>query len=143
MRSAAGRRLGLRELAPGVAVTARPQRELLAALRKAGEAPLAEEPDGRPRPETPRPVRHAVRAAVDDPTGPRGAGPGGPAPASNGYPQGGPAERQRAGLADGEPPRPAGRVPRADPAAVVARLRGRPPLAEREPPDSAEEPVRG
>jgi hypothetical protein len=137
VRSAAGRRLGLRELAPGVAVTARPQRELLAALRKAGEAPLAEEADGRPRPESPRPVRHAVRAAVDDPTG--------PAPAANGHPQAGPAERQPAGLADGEPPRPA---LRANPAAVVARLRGlkdrRPRRAEWEPPDpAAEEPVRG
>jgi hypothetical protein len=150
VRSAAGRRLGLRELAPGVAVTARPQRELLAALRKAGEAPLAEEPDGRPRPETPRPVRHAVRAAVDDPTGPRAASPAGPAPASNGHPQ--------AGLADGGPQRPAGRARRADPAAAVTRLRGstdrgtargspgppRPRLAEREPPDpAAEEPVHG
>jgi hypothetical protein len=143
VRSAAGRRLGLRELAPGVAVTARPQRELLAALRKAGEAPLAEEPDGRPRPETPRPVRHAVRAAVNDPTGPRGASTGGPVPAPNGHAQVGPAERQPAGLADGEPPRPAGRGPRADPAAAVARLRGRPRLAGREPPDPAEEPVRG
>jgi hypothetical protein len=147
VRSAAGRRLGLRELAPGVAVTARPQRELLAALRKAGEAPLAEEPDGRPRPETPRPVRHAVRAAVDDPTGPRAAS---PAPASNGHPQ--------AGLDDGGPQRPVGRARRADPAAAVRRLRGptdrgtprssgEPPrarLAEREPPDpAAEEPVRG
>ena len=55
VRSAAGRRLGLRELAPGVAVTGRSQRELLAALRKAGEAPLAEEPDGSPRPEGPAP----------------------------------------------------------------------------------------
>jgi hypothetical protein len=144
VRSAAGRRLGLRELAPGVAVTARPQRELLAALRKAGEAPLAEEPDGRPRPETPRPVRHAVRAAVNDPTGPRGVSTGGPVPAPNGHAQAGPAERQPAGLADGEPLRPAGRGPRADPAAAVARLRGRPRLAGREPPDpAAEEPVRG
>jgi Helicase conserved C-terminal domain len=171
VRSSAGRRLGLRELAPGVAVTARPQRELLAALRKAGEAPLAEEPDGRPRPETPRPVRHVVRAAVDDP-GARGASTGGPAPAANGHPQAGPTERQPAGLADGEPPRPAGRASRADPAAAVARLRGptdrgtpdppghplgvprtppggspgppRPRLAGREPPDpAAEEPVRG
>jgi hypothetical protein len=65
VRSAAGRRLGLRELAPGVAVTGHSQRELLAALRKAGEAPLAEEPDGSPRPEGPRPVRHAQRVAPD------------------------------------------------------------------------------
>jgi Helicase conserved C-terminal domain len=65
VRSAAGRRLGLRELAPGVAVTGRSQRELLAALRKAGEAPLAEEPDGSPRPEGARPVRHAQRPAPD------------------------------------------------------------------------------
>jgi hypothetical protein len=65
VRSAAGRRLGLRELAPGVAVTGRSQRELLAALRKAGEAPLAEEPDGSPRPEGARPVRHVQRVAPD------------------------------------------------------------------------------
>ena len=63
VRSAAGRRLGLRELAPGVAVTHRPQRELLGALRKAGEAPVAEEPDGTPRLEARKTVRHAPRAA--------------------------------------------------------------------------------
>ncbi|HZA81391.1 MAG TPA: helicase-associated domain-containing protein, partial [Actinomycetes bacterium] len=97
VRSAAGRRLGLRELAPGVAVTARSQPELLAALRKAGEAPLAEEPDGSPRPEGVRPVRHAQRPAPDRL--------GRPAP-------------------DGQPDR----GPRADPAAVVDRLRGRGPL---------------
>jgi hypothetical protein len=77
VRTPALRRLGLRELAPGVAVTSRPQRELLAALRKAGEAPLAEEPDGSPRPETPRPVRHAPRSAA--------GGLGGPTPAVNGH----------------------------------------------------------
>jgi hypothetical protein len=98
VRSAAGRRLGLRELAPGVAVTGRSQRELLAALRKAGEAPLAEEPDGSPRPEGARPVRHAQRPAPDR------------------------LDRQ---AANGHP---ADRVPEADPAAVVARLRGRRPL---------------
>jgi hypothetical protein len=76
VRTPALRRLGLRELAPGVAVTSRPQRELLAALRKAGEAPLAEEPDGSPRPETPRPVRHTPRPP---------AGLGEPAPAANGH----------------------------------------------------------
>jgi Helicase conserved C-terminal domain len=113
VRSPAGRRLGLRELAPGVAVTPRPQRELLAALRKAGEAPLAEEPDGSPRPETPRPVRHAPRAAADRRSGsPEAAG---PAPAANGHARQ-PAERA---------PRPAGRQAEADPAAVLARLRGR------------------
>jgi hypothetical protein len=101
VRSAAGRRLGLRELAPGVAVTGRGQRELLAALRKAGEAPLAEEPDGSPRPEAPRPVRHAQRAAPD--------GLGGPVGTANGD-----AHRQ---------------PPVTDPAAVVAHLRGRPPRA--------------
>jgi hypothetical protein len=121
VRSAAGRRLGLRELAPGVAVTSRPQRELLAELRKAGEAPLAEEPDGRPRPESARPVRFAPRAAADQV--------GGPA-AANGHARSGPTERQppRGGrqappaepLADGDPQRPA-----ADAAAAVARLRGR------------------
>jgi Helicase conserved C-terminal domain len=136
VRSAAGRRLGLRELAPGIAVTSRPQRELLAALRKAGEAPLAEEADGRPRPETPRPVRHVPRPAADPV--------GGPPPASNG--------RARAELADGEPRPSAGRVARADPAAVLARLRGptdrgtprssgAPPW--RPPDPAAEEPVRG
>jgi hypothetical protein len=77
VRTPALRRLGLRELAPGVAVTSRPQRELLAALRKAGEAPLAEEPDGSPRPEAPRPVRHAPRSAA--------GGLGGPTPAVNGH----------------------------------------------------------
>ena len=62
VRSASGRRLGLRELAPGVAVTGRSQRDLLAALRKSGEAPLAEEPDGTPRPESRKAVRHPGRA---------------------------------------------------------------------------------
>jgi hypothetical protein len=154
VRSTAGRRLGLRELAPGVAVTARPQRELLAALRKAGEAPLAEEPDGRPRPETPRPVRHTPRAAVDS-TGSRSASLGGPASASNGHAQARLAEGQPAQLPEGVQHRPPELEPRADPAAAVARLRGRtdrgtspgPPrpreLAEREPPDPAEETVRG
>jgi hypothetical protein len=74
VRSAAGRRLGLRELAPGVAVTGRSQRELLAALRKAGEAPLAEEPDGSPRPEGLRQVRHAQRPAPDRLGGPAANG---------------------------------------------------------------------
>jgi Helicase conserved C-terminal domain len=99
VRSAAGRRLGLRELAPGVAVTGRSQRELLAALRKAGEAPLAEEPDGSPRPEGSRPVRHVQRAAPDR-LGSAGAAPNGHA---------------------------AGR-PGMDPATVVDRLRGRRPV---------------
>ena len=98
VRSAAGRRLGLRELAPGVAVTGRSQRELLAALRKAGEAPLAEEPDGSPRPEGSRPVRHVQRVAPDRL--------GRAAAAANGH------------AADRRPP--------LDPAAAVARLRGRP-----------------
>jgi len=133
VRSSAGRRLGLRELAPGVAVTSRPQRELLAALRKAGEAPLAEEPDGRPRPETPRPVRYVPRGAADQV--------GGTTPAANGHARPGPAER----LAVGEPQRPVERQPAADPAAAVARLRGGPRQpVEREPPDpAAEEAVRG
>jgi hypothetical protein len=98
VRSAAGRRLGLRELAPGVAVTGRSQRELLAALRKAGEAPLAEEPDGSPRPEGPRPVRHVQRVAPDRL--------GRAAASANGHAADRPAEL--------------------DPAAAVARLRGRP-----------------
>ena len=100
VRSAAGRRLGLRELAPGVAVTGRSQRELLAALRKAGEAPLAEEADGSPRPEGSRPVRHVQRAAPDR-LGRAAAVPNGHA---------------------------AGRAPELDPAAAVARLRGRRPV---------------
>jgi XPB/Ssl2-like helicase family protein len=101
VRSAAGRRLGLRELAPGVAVTGRSQRELLAALRKAGEAPLAEEPDGSPRPEGPRPVRHVQRVAPDRL--------GRAVAAANGH---------------------AGdRRPELDPATAVARLRGRPAQA--------------
>jgi hypothetical protein len=100
VRSAAGRRLGLRELAPGVAVTGRSQAELLAVLRKAGEAPLAEGADGSPRPEGLRPVRHAQRPAPDRL--------GRAAPASNG----------RDGLGS----------PEADPAAAVARLRGRRPV---------------
>jgi hypothetical protein len=99
VRSTAGRRLGLRELAPGVAVTGRNQRELLAALRKAGEAPLAEEPDGSPRPEGARPVRHAQRAAPDR-LGPARAAPNGHA-------------------AD---------HPGMDPATAVDRLRGRRPV---------------
>ncbi|HSK35312.1 MAG TPA: helicase-associated domain-containing protein, partial [Actinomycetota bacterium] len=99
VRSAAGRRLGLRELAPGVAVTARSQRELLAALRKAGEAPLAEEADGSPRPEGSRPVRH-VQRVVPDRLGRAAATPDGHA---------------------------ADREPELDPATAVARLRGRRP----------------
>jgi Helicase conserved C-terminal domain len=98
VRSAAGRRLGLRELAPGVAVTGRSQRELLTALRKAGEAPLAEEPDGSPRPEGSRPVRHVQRVAADRL--------GRAAAAANGH--------------------AADRRPQLDRAAAVARLRGRP-----------------
>jgi hypothetical protein len=102
VRSAAGRRLGLRELAPGVAVTGRSQRELLAALRKAGEAPLAEEPDGSPRPEGSRPVRHVQRVAPDRL--------GRAAASANGH--------------------AADRRPELDPAAAVARLRGRPAAAQ-------------
>jgi Helicase conserved C-terminal domain len=97
VRSAAGRRLGLRELAPGVAVTGRSQRELLAALRKAGESPLAEEADGSPRPEGSRPVRHVQRGAPD---------------------------RLGRAAANGDA---ADRRPELDPAAAVARLRGRRP----------------
>jgi Helicase conserved C-terminal domain len=66
VRSAAGRRLGLRELAPGVAVTQRSQRDLLAALRRAGEAPLAEEADGSPRLESRKAVRHQGRPLPGD-----------------------------------------------------------------------------
>jgi hypothetical protein len=66
VRSAAGRRLGLRELAPGVAVTQRPQRDLLAGLRKAGEAPLAEEADGSPRLESRKAVRHPGRPGAGE-----------------------------------------------------------------------------
>jgi Helicase conserved C-terminal domain len=133
VRSSAGRRLGLRELAPGVAVTSRSQRELLAALRKAGEAPLAEEPDGSPRPESPRPVRHAQRAAAGQRGGSRGAA--NPAPAANGH-AAPPLERE---------PRPAGQRPEADPVTVVARLRGRRRGAGEGDPEgsAAEEPVGG
>jgi hypothetical protein len=105
VRSAAGRRLGLRELAPGVAVTGRSQRELLAALRKSGETPLAEEADGTPRPEGSRPVRHVQRAAPDRL--------GRAAAAANGH--------------------AADRRPELDPAAAVARLRGRRPTGPLRP----------
>jgi hypothetical protein len=111
VRSSAGRRLGLRELAPGVAVTGRSQRELLAALRKAGESPLAEEPDGSPRPEGSRPVRHV--------------------------PRGGPDRLGRPGAANGHAP---DRRPELDPAAAVARLRGRRP-AEAGSPDLDRHPA--
>jgi hypothetical protein len=108
VRSSAGRRLDLRELAPGVAVTGRSQRELLATLRKAGESPLAEEPDGSPRPEASRPVRHVQRAAPD---------------------RLGQARAATNGRAD---PRP-----ELDPAAAVDRLRGRRPAQDGQPgPDS-------
>jgi hypothetical protein len=82
-----------------VAVTGRSQRELLAALRKAGEAPLAEEADGSPRLEGSRPVRHVQRAAPDRL--------GRPPAAPNGHSP----DHQ----------------PELDPAAAVARLRGRRP----------------
>jgi len=125
VRTPALRRLGLRELAPGVAVTSRPQRELLAALRKAGEAPLAEEPDGSPRPETPRPVRHAPRSAA--------GGLGGPTPAVNGH---APPARPTDVVARLRGPRPAtgprpasGPPPDPDPAA--------PDLADPDPADPA------
>jgi hypothetical protein len=111
VRSAAGRRLGLRELAPGVAVTGRGQRELLEALRKAGESPLAEAPDGSPRPEGPRPVRHVQRVVPDRLGRPTAAG--------NGH--------------------TAGR-PELDPAAAVARLRGHRP-AHAGPPDADPQPT--
>jgi hypothetical protein len=133
VRSTAGRRLGLRELAPGVAVTSRSQRELLAALRKAGEAPLAEEPDGSPRPESPQPVRYAQRAAAGQRGRSRDAAD--PAPAANGH-AGTPLDRE---------PRAAGQRPEADPVTVVARLRGRHRGAEEGDPvgTAAEEPVGG
>ena len=86
-------------MAPGVAVTGRSQRELLAALRKAGESPLAEEADGSPRPGPLGPVRHVQRAAPDRL--------GRAAAAGNGH--------------------AADRRPELDPAAAVARLRGRHP----------------
>jgi Helicase conserved C-terminal domain len=115
VRTPALRRLGLRELAPGVAVTSRPQRELLAALRKAGEAPLAEEPDGSPRPEAPRPVRHAPRSAA--------GGLGGPTPAVNGH---APPVRPTDVVARLRGPRPAaGPPPDPDPADPATRGTGR------------------
>ena len=98
VRSAAGRRLGLRELAPGVAVTGRSQRELLAALRKAGEAPWPRSPTAALAPRgPPRPPRAAGS--------PRPPGPG-----------------------RGRPQRPRRRRPGMDPATVVDRLRGRRPV---------------
>ena len=119
VRSAAGRRLGLRELAPGVAVTGRSQRELLAALRKAGEAPLAEEPDGSPRPEGARPVRHVQRVAPDR------------LDRSAATPNGHGADRR----------------PEIDPATAVDRLRGRRPAPTGEPGqpglDPHHEPIQG
>jgi Helicase conserved C-terminal domain len=119
VRSAAGRRLGLRELAPGVAVTGRSQRELLAALRKAGEAPLAEEPDGSPRPEGARPVRHVQRVAPDR------------LERAAATPNGHGADRQ----------------PEIDPATAVDRLRGRrpPPTGQSGQPglDPRREPTQG
>jgi hypothetical protein len=93
-----------------VAVTGRSQRELLAALRKAGEAPLAEDPDGSPRPEGARPVRHGQRVALDRLDR--------PAAAPNGH---GP-DRQ----------------PELDPATAVARLRGRPAVAGQPAPGSGQ-----
>jgi hypothetical protein len=87
-----------------VAVTGRSQRELLATLRKAGEAPLAEEPDGSPRPEGSRPVRHVQRIAPDRL--------GRAAATANGH------AADRAGALD--------------PAAAVARLRGRRPAGQPE-----------
>jgi Helicase conserved C-terminal domain len=114
VRTPALRRLGLRELAPGVAVTSRPQRELLAALRKAGEAPLAEEPDGSPRPEAPRPVRHAPRSAA--------GGLGGPTPAVNGH---APPVRPTDVVARLRGPRPAAGPPDPDLADPATRGTGR------------------
>ena len=89
-------------------MTGRSQRELLAALRKAGEAPLAEEADGSPRPEGSRPVRHVQRAAPDR-LGRAVAAPNGHA---------------------------ADRAPELDPAAAVARLRGRRPVLTQPPLDA-------
>jgi Helicase conserved C-terminal domain len=154
VRSSAGRRLGLRELAPGVAVTSRPEAELLAALRKAGEAPLAEERDGRPRPESPRPVRHAQRTAGQRAAQAAPAGEAAPAAAANGHAQRPPAEDESPRPAEADhAPRPAGAAPTpgaagspraaADPAGVVARLRGRRQAAGRGPARAAGEAVRG
>jgi Helicase conserved C-terminal domain len=70
VRSSGGRQLGLRELAPGVAVTSQPQHDLLAALRKSGELPLAEEPDGTPRPDSRKPIRHSGRGQPSGPGAP-------------------------------------------------------------------------
>ncbi len=66
VRSGTGRRLGLRELAPGVAVTGRPQRELLGALRKAGESAVGEDAQGNARREAGTPVRYPARAGSDE-----------------------------------------------------------------------------
>src|SRR4029453_14252416 len=125
------------ELAPGVAVTGRSQRELLAALRKAGEAPLAEEPAGSPRPEGARPVRHVQRAAPDR-LSPAGAVPNCHAAAGPGMDPATLRARPARPLPRAAPDRldPAGAVPNGhaadgpgmDPATVVDRLRGRRPV---------------
>lgn len=69
--SATGRRLGLRQTSPGTAVTSRPEKDVLTALRKHGESPVPETPDGQPRPEGSSGVRHP------DPTGQDHRGPAG------------------------------------------------------------------
>jgi hypothetical protein len=147
VRSAAGRRLGLRELAPGVAVTSRPQRELLAELRKAGEAPVAEDADGAPRRDPRRAVRHSPRTALDRLAGRRAV----PAPQPAADPAGVVARLRAAG---GPAPaaRRAGAARPGTPAATAAdrgsaaRLAGHPaatdqPPAAGLPPPAARVPV--
>ncbi|WP_331741105.1 helicase C-terminal domain-containing protein [Kitasatospora sp. NBC_00085] len=62
--------LGLRQLAPTVLVSRTPPDETLAALRSAGYAPVAEQPDGSVRIE--RAPRHRVAGPVPPPRLPRG-----------------------------------------------------------------------
>jgi Helicase conserved C-terminal domain len=78
--SATGRHLGLRETSPGSAVTSRPEKDVLTALRKLGEAPVPETPDGQPRSESrsgvrhPDPIGRSRYGPVNDPEGSLGLG---------------------------------------------------------------------
>jgi Helicase conserved C-terminal domain len=121
-RSAAGRRLDLRELAPGVLVTQRDQEEVLAALRRAGESPLAEAPDGSPLTQTAKPVRHTThpRPPVYPPDAAAPTAP--PRPPTFGSDTAG----TGTGRPAAQPGRAAGPPAPVDPAVLVARLRAAP-----------------
>ena len=83
--SAAGRRLGLRITSPGTAVTTRPEKDVLAALRRLGEAPVLETADGRPRQAGRGGTRHpAPPDSGDGGDGPTAIALLGPAPAEPG-----------------------------------------------------------